>query len=85
MTFVKRIMGAAALGMALLLGSGPTSPPAQAGCVMTLKEIGNDVVAMGSGPIDLTGLTFSFSSYDFARMDSGQGSILTGSDSNNMY
>jgi hypothetical protein len=58
MTFMKRIMGAAALGVTLLLGTGPISSPAQAGYVVTLEELGGDVVATGSGPLDLTGLSF---------------------------
>jgi hypothetical protein len=32
--------------------------PAQAGYVVTLEQVGPNVVATGSGPIDLTGLTF---------------------------
>src|SRR4051794_28370640 len=56
MTFLKRIAGAAALGSSLLLVSGLISSPAQAGYVVTLQEVGGDVVATGSGPIDLIGL-----------------------------
>src|SRR6266513_3352172 len=33
--------------------------PAQAGYTVTLQQVGPDVVATGSGPISLTGLTFS--------------------------
>ena len=33
--------------------------PAQAGYIVTLQQVGPDVVATGSGAIDLTGLTFS--------------------------
>src|SRR5438132_14125564 len=36
--------------------------PAQAGYTVTLQQVGPDVVATGSGPIDLTGLTFLKSS-----------------------
>ena len=32
--------------------------PAQAGYVVTLQQVGPDVVATGSGAIDLRGLTF---------------------------
>jgi hypothetical protein len=32
--------------------------PAQAGYIVTLERVGSDVVATGSGAIDLTGLTF---------------------------
>ena len=33
------------------------SQPAQAGYIVTLEQVGSDVVATGSGPLDLTGLT----------------------------
>src|SRR5215472_12527802 len=33
--------------------------PAEAGYTVTLQQVGPDVVATGSGAIDLTGLTFS--------------------------
>jgi hypothetical protein len=42
----------AAIGGAMLIGS---SLPASAGYVVTVEQVGNDVVATGSGPIDLTG------------------------------
>lgn len=51
MTFLKRIV----VGTALLLGHGQIASPA--GYVVTFREVGNDVVATGSGPIDLTGLS----------------------------
>src|SRR3954465_1626219 len=77
MIFVKRVAGAAALGMALLLGSTPPDPPAQAGYVVTLQqqggyiiqtptgpiEVRSAVIAKGGGAIDLTGLT---------KLDTGQ-------------
>jgi hypothetical protein len=63
MTFLKRIVGAAALGAALVFGSGAISSPAQAGYVVTLEEVGNDVVATGGGAIDLTGLNYSYDTY----------------------
>src|SRR4051794_12096698 len=56
MSFLKRIAGTAILGAALL-GTGPFLAPAEAGYVVTLTEQGGNVVATGSGPIDLTGLT----------------------------
>jgi hypothetical protein len=44
---------AASMALSLCL----SAPPAQAGYVVTLTEQGSDVVATGSGPIDLTDLT----------------------------
>ena len=35
------------------------SPGAQAGYIVTLQQVGADVVATGSGAIDLTGLRFT--------------------------
>ena len=61
MTFVKKMAGAA-LG-ALLLGSGLISSPTRA-YVVTLEEVGNDVVATGKGALDLTGLNFVGASTD---------------------
>ena len=46
-----------ALGVAMLTGYGLSAAPAQAGYVVTLMQQGTDVVATGSGPIDLTGLS----------------------------
>src|SRR6516164_3283970 len=44
-SFTKRIGGMAAIGMAMLIGP---NLPAQAGYVVTLEQVGNDVVATGS-------------------------------------
>ena len=54
---LKRTANAALLGAALLFGSGPLASQAQAGYVVTLNEVGSDVVAKGEGAIDLAGLT----------------------------
>jgi hypothetical protein len=44
---------------AMLIGSGLFAPSARAGYVVTLDEVpGTGIVATGSGPIDLTGLTY---------------------------
>lgn len=59
MTLAKQIACTAALGAAMMIGYG-LSIPAQAGpYVVTLTQPGSDVVATGSGQIDLTGLFFS--------------------------
>jgi hypothetical protein len=58
MAFVKRIAGAAALGAALLIGCGLSTPPAQAAYIVTLEQVGSNVVATGSGTLDTAALTF---------------------------
>jgi hypothetical protein len=52
MTLIK---GTASIGAAILIGL--TAPSARAGYVVDLTQVGSDVVAEGSGAIDLTGLT----------------------------
>jgi hypothetical protein len=54
MTFIK---GIASLGAAMLIGL--SAPPARAGYVVDLTQQGPNVVATGSGAIDLTGLAFA--------------------------
>jgi hypothetical protein len=78
MTSLQRIAGAAVVGAALLFGSGPFASQAQAGYVVTLQEVGSDVVATGSGPIDLTGLTLVGATAPFAQMLPAVGGIFTG-------
>src|SRR5215831_9232502 len=76
MTFAKRIAGAVALGMGMLIGSGLS---AQAGYIVTLEQQGPNVVANGSGPIDLTGLTGGFiDGNNTANIEPFNGQILTG-------
>ena len=58
------------------------SQPAQAGYMVTLQQVGSNVVATGSGPIDLTGLTF-LSPAGFDAGISGFGAfIITGNGAN---
>jgi hypothetical protein len=80
MRFVKNAvkMSRAAICV-LLLGSGLLVSRAQAGYVVTFKQVGSDVIATGSGPIDLTDLTFLITSVDetpFVLPDAGW--IVTG-------
>jgi hypothetical protein len=42
---------------AMLIGSGLSAPPAQASYMVTIEQEGSNVVATGSGSIDLTDLT----------------------------
>jgi hypothetical protein len=48
---------AAVLGAALLIGCGPFAVSARAGFIMTLTEQGSNVVAIGSGTLDVTDLS----------------------------
>jgi hypothetical protein len=77
MAFMTR---AATLGVAVLMGYVLSAPPAQADYLMTLTEQGSNVVASGSGALDLTGLTGpvpgSTSSGAFMTPDAGI--IVTG-------
>lgn len=53
MTFVKRTAAAAAL-----IGHGLLTQPAHAAYIVTFTQQGNNVVATGSGSLDVTDLTF---------------------------
>jgi hypothetical protein len=64
-----------ALGAATLIGGGMS---AHAGYIVTLTQEGPNVVAMGSGPIDLTGLSFSGSSEGLAGIAPSSAQIVTG-------
>jgi hypothetical protein len=55
MTFAKRMRGAAAFSVAIL-GCGLTVPLAQADYTVTVVQQGNNVIATGSGTLDLAGL-----------------------------
>jgi hypothetical protein len=51
--------------------------PAQAYTV-TLQQVGSNVVATGSGAINLTGLSFPIPSLTLAEVNAGDGVIITG-------
>jgi hypothetical protein len=67
---MKNALCAAAIGVAMLTGYGLSAQPAQAGYVVDLTQQGSNVVATGSGAIDLTGLEFLLSA-------SGPGGLLS--------
>lgn len=48
-TLAKRMAGAAATGMAMLIGTGLSGSPARAAYIVTLVQEGSDVVQTGSG------------------------------------
>jgi hypothetical protein len=54
---MKNTLALSAAAVALLLGSGLTAPPAEAAYVVDLTQVGANVVATGSGALDLSGLT----------------------------
>jgi hypothetical protein len=64
---------------AMLIVSGLSAPSAQAGYVVTLTQVGSNVVASGSGTIDLTDLTFLLDNTgSFSEVFPHQGTIKTG-------
>jgi len=75
-TFTKQI-GGAALGAAMLLGAGLCAPPAQAGYIVDLTQVGGNVVATGIGTIDLAGLRFNGSGSGIGMVPS-RGETITG-------
>jgi hypothetical protein len=70
------INGIASLGAAILVGLSASS--ARAGFVVELTQQGSNVVATGSGAIDLTGLTFSDSGGAQIGLNPSFGAITTG-------
>jgi hypothetical protein len=73
--FASRIGGSALAATAALMLSVPR---AQAGYVVTLEQVGSDVVATGSGAIDLVGLTFAFVGEAKAQLTPSEADITTG-------
>jgi hypothetical protein len=57
-TSLKLFQPATLAALAIITLWGVSIRPAQAGYTVTLQEVGTDVVATGSGAIDLNGLTF---------------------------
>jgi hypothetical protein len=51
---------------------------ADAGIIISIQQVGNDVVAMGSGSIDVTGLSLAFSGNLTARVVPGGAEIIEG-------
>jgi hypothetical protein len=72
MTFVTRMAIVAAMFIGL------SAPSAQAGYLVDLTQQGSDVVATGSGSIDLTGLTLSGESIALFALFPAGGHIITG-------
>ena len=75
MTFLTRMAGGVAIGTVMLLG---LSASARAGYVVDLTEQGGNVVAIGSGAIDLTGLVIVVNTSGMAFLNPSLGAIRTG-------
>jgi hypothetical protein len=74
-TFRNTVVSSGAATLALAAGF---AAPAQAGYTVTLVQQGNNVVASGSGPIDLTGLSFVSTFFNSAFIIPNLGLIYTG-------
>lgn len=65
--------------LAIVIAWGLSVRPAQATYIVTLEQVGSNVVATGGGAIDLTGLFFSNQlSPVFPALDPNHGEITTG-------
>jgi PEP-CTERM motif len=62
-----------------IIGCGLFAAPAQAAMIMTLEEVGSDVVATGNGTIDTAGLLFLFQGFAGPFMDPEFGVIYAAS------
>jgi hypothetical protein len=78
MKLLSQTAVAAAFGAALLIGSGLLAPPVQAAYIVTLTQQGGNVVASGSGTLDLTGLTFAGPHPASAAISPSAADITTG-------
>lgn len=81
MIFPKQMRGAAAFSVAMLIGCGLCVPLAHADYIVTLDQQGNNVIATGSGTLDLAGLELTCSSgcSTNAGINAMVGTISTGS------
>jgi hypothetical protein len=77
MRFGERISVTVAAG-ALLIGLASSAGPARAGYVVTLKQVGGDVDASGSGKIDLTGLSSQGTPLTPVGVEADKGYLVTG-------
>ena len=75
---MKTALCAAALGAAMLIGSGLPASSAPPGYIVTLEQVGSDVVATGGGAIDLMGLTFDTTENTASSITPSSPEILSG-------
>jgi hypothetical protein len=77
-TSAIRIARAAALGVATLIGSCLSSPPARAAYTVTFEQEGSSVVASGMGTIDLDALSIFQNASATASVTPAEGILDTG-------
>lgn len=78
MAIKNEITGAAAVGVAMLIGFGLCAPPAQAAYTITIAQAGSDVVATGAGSINFDALTFYIDNIDPSLISASDGAIIVG-------
>ena len=72
--------------LALMFASGLSVRQAQADYLVTLQQVGPNVVATGSGSIDLSGLSFEATNFGVAGLLSpNTGAVLVGSGNQDQY
>ena len=76
MKSLKFFKPALATTLAIVLGWLLTARPAQAGYTVTLQQVGPDVVATGSGALDLTGRTPVYQGIYNSEIDPGAGDAV---------
>jgi hypothetical protein len=74
----KQMAGAAALGVAMLIGLGLCPPPAQAAYTLTVKQVGGAVLATGAGSINFDALDVFGDELDTSLLYASEGAIIVG-------
>jgi hypothetical protein len=75
---LKLFQPAVAAALAIVIASGLSVRSAQAGYIVTLEQVGPNVVATGSGVFDLTGLFFFFNASVLSQIGPSAALIYTG-------
>ena len=74
----KPIARAAALWAAMLIGCGLCAPRAQAAYVVSIEQVGSDVVATGSGSINFDALALFGDEIDPSLISASDGALIIG-------
>ena len=75
---LKFLQPAVAVMLAMVFAWGLCVQPAQAGYILTLQQLGPNVVATGSGALDLTGLSYAVTGAGGSGMEPSAAFIITG-------